>query len=144
VGLPLTLFGVYGNFKAGWQAMEVYFRGEFLDYLGSLFVAFGWVGVVMLACKSAGLQAAVPALKAVGRAAFSNYILQTLICTTVFYGRSRLSQLFPRATIFGAENIPLSITRRTKRSKLFSLPSLAISPSVVMNSSIGNSGLLIA
>ena len=66
--------------------MEVYFRGEFLDYLGTLFVAFGWVGVVMLACKASGLQAAVRALKAVGRAAFSNYILQTLICTTVFYG----------------------------------------------------------
>jgi uncharacterized protein len=86
VGIPLTLYGVYGNYKVGWQSMPMYFRGEFLDYVASLFLAFGWVGAVMIACKSPLITKFLGPLKAVGRAAFSNYILQTLICTTLFYG----------------------------------------------------------
>jgi len=86
VGTPLTLYGVYGNYKVGWQSMPMYFRGEFLDYVASLFLAFGWVGAVMIACKSLLITKFLGPLKAVGRAAFSNYILQTLICTTLFYG----------------------------------------------------------
>jgi len=86
VGIPLTWYGIYGNYKAGWGSMTLFFRGEFLDYVASLFLAFGWVGLVMLACKSPRVQMLIRPLKAVGRAAFSNYILQTLICTTLFYG----------------------------------------------------------
>lgn len=85
-GIPLTWHGVYANYKVGWQSMSIYFRGEFVDYVASLFVAFGWVGAIMLACKSPALRLLTYPLKAVGRAAFSNYILQTLICTTLFYG----------------------------------------------------------
>lgn len=86
VGIPVTLYGVYGNYKVAWQSLPIFFRGEFVDYIASLFVAFGWVGAVMLACKSPTLRLFTKPLKAVGRAAFSNYILQTLICTTLFYG----------------------------------------------------------
>jgi uncharacterized protein len=57
-----------------------------VNYIASLFVAFGWVGAVMLACKSPALRSFTHPFKAVGRAAFSNYILQTLICSTIFYG----------------------------------------------------------
>jgi uncharacterized protein len=87
VGIPLTLYGVYDNYKVGWQSVPIYFRGEFVDYVASLFLAFGWVGAVMLACKSPVTKKFIGPLKAVGRAAFSNYILQTLICTTLFYGQ---------------------------------------------------------
>jgi uncharacterized protein len=85
-GIPLTWYGVYANYKVGWQSMSIYFRGELVDYVASLFVAFGWVGAIMLASKSPALRLLTYPLKAVGRAAFSNYILQTLICTTLFYG----------------------------------------------------------
>jgi uncharacterized protein len=85
-GIPLTWYGVYANYKVGWQSMSIYFRGEFVDYVASLFVAFGWVGAIMLACKTPALRLLTYPLKAVGRAAFSNYILQTLICSTLFYG----------------------------------------------------------
>jgi uncharacterized protein len=85
-GIPLTWYGVYANYKVGWQSMSIYFRGEFVDYVASLFVAFGWVGAIMLACRMPALRLLTYPLKAVGRAAFSNYILQTLICSTLFYG----------------------------------------------------------
>ena len=113
VGIPLTLYGVHGNFIAGWQSLTTYFRGEFLDYVGSIFIAFGWVGAVMLACKSRALEFFIRPLKAVGKAAFSNYILQTLVCTTIFYGHgfglygsiSRLGQFGIVLTIWAAQLI---------------------------------------
>jgi Predicted membrane protein len=40
----------------------------------------------MLFCRRFGGGAVTTALSAVGRTAFSNYLLQTLIATTIFYG----------------------------------------------------------
>jgi uncharacterized protein len=101
VGVPLALFSIYDNYRIAWQSQRVFYRGEFLDYFSSLLIAFGWVGAVMLLCKSARAVPLKRALQAVGRAAFSNYILQTLICSMLFYGEgftlygrvSRLGQL---------------------------------------------------
>jgi len=49
-------------------------------------VALGHVGMVMLTCQSQAFANLRRRLSAVGRMAFSNYILQSIICTTVFYG----------------------------------------------------------
>ena len=54
-----------------------------LQYWGDLFVALGWVALVMLLCQR-GWQ--LRPLAAVGRIALSNYLLQTVICTLIFYG----------------------------------------------------------
>lgn len=44
------------------------------------------VSVLVLLCRAATLRRLLHPLAAVGRTAFSNYILQTLVCTTFFYG----------------------------------------------------------
>jgi uncharacterized protein len=49
-------------------------------------VAAGHVGLVMLACRSGILAGLRKSLSAAGRMALSNYIGQTMICTTIFYG----------------------------------------------------------
>jgi uncharacterized protein len=49
-------------------------------------VALGHVGLICLFCKSSILGWLKTSLAAVGRMAFSNYVLQSLICTLVFYG----------------------------------------------------------
>jgi uncharacterized protein len=46
----------------------------------------GWVGLAMLMCRSEMMRPFTDRLAAVGRTALSNYLLQTLICTTIFYG----------------------------------------------------------
>ena len=79
VGIPVTLYGTWRDFASGWDFVYSFFYGMQINYWASLPVAFGWVGAVMLAPRFAALAAA-------GRMAFSNYILQTLICTLIFYG----------------------------------------------------------
>lgn len=86
VGVPVIGYGIQRNFATGWQAPDYFFLGTQFNYWASLPVSLGWVGVVMLACRWPNLAAVTRRLAAVGRTAFSNYILQTVLCTTIFYG----------------------------------------------------------
>ena len=56
------------------------------NYWGSLGVAATYLAIVMLIVQSRALPALRARLTTVGRLAFSNYLGQTLICTTIFYG----------------------------------------------------------
>jgi uncharacterized protein len=86
VGIPVVVYGAYTNFAAGWDVRYSLFLGSQFNDWASIPVALGWVGAVMLACRSIALTPITRVLAAVGRMAFTNYILQTLICTTIFYG----------------------------------------------------------
>lgn len=86
VGLPLVALGVRRNFAADWEAPGYFFFGSLYNYWGSIPVALGWIGAVMLVVRSGVLAALTRRLAAVGRMAFTNYIMQTVICTMIFYG----------------------------------------------------------
>jgi uncharacterized protein len=85
-GLPIVAYGAWLNFETGWQYATSFFINSQLNYWGSLLVAGGWIGAVMLACRSRWLPRLQERLAAVGRMAFTHYILHTVICTTIFYG----------------------------------------------------------
>jgi uncharacterized protein len=87
VGLPTIMYGAYRNIESGWDVTFVMPYGSQFNYWASVLVSLGWVGVVMLACKTPALSVVTRPLAAVGQMAFSNYLLHTLICTTIFYGR---------------------------------------------------------
>ena len=63
--------------------------------------------LMMLACQSARLIPLMRRLAAVGRMAFTNYILQTVICTTLFYGHG--FGLFGKVECLGQLGIVLMI-----------------------------------
>ena len=86
VGVPVILYGVYRNFAAQWGFESCFFLGGQFNYWGSLFVASGWVGIIMLVCRSGVAPTLTCGLAATGQMAFTNYLLQTVICTTIFYG----------------------------------------------------------
>jgi uncharacterized protein len=85
-GLPMVASGVVRNFAENWRMEFSMFAGWQFNYWGSLFVALGYIGLAMLFCRSTVWPGLKKLLSDVGRMAFSNYLLQTLICTTLFYG----------------------------------------------------------
>jgi uncharacterized protein len=87
VGVSLAGYGAYQNFARQWEMVYSRFGLGFqFNYWGSLLASSGYVGLVMLWAQWGGLPRLQTALAAVGRTALSNYFLQTLIATTIFYG----------------------------------------------------------
>lgn len=85
IGLLLTGLGVWLNLRAGWQMEFSLYFGRMFNHWGAPAMAVGWLALVLLAARR--WSGAVSALFApVGRMALSNYLLQSLICTWVFYG----------------------------------------------------------
>jgi uncharacterized protein len=86
IGLPLMVFDA--TQLIGHQfSMEYELRGGMLyNVFGSLVVALGHVGALMLIVKSGAIAWLVRRLAAVGRMALSNYLTHSIVCTTLFYG----------------------------------------------------------
>jgi uncharacterized protein len=85
-GLPLAAVGVWLHEATDWSLEWGLFGGMQFNYWGSLLVALGWVGVVMLFCQQRAGSPLYRSLAATGQMAFTNYLTQTIICTTIFYG----------------------------------------------------------
>jgi len=85
-GLPIVVYGVLYCNDSGWDVRSAFFGGSQFNYWGSLFFAAGWIGLVMLVCKRPDWGRVTRRLAAVGRMALSCYLLQTIICTFIFYG----------------------------------------------------------
>lgn len=86
LGILLSIVGVILNFKNQWSMEFSMFIGNQFNYVGSVATALGYIGVVMLIAKSIHFSRCKTIFSAVGRMAFTNYILMTLICTFLFYG----------------------------------------------------------
>lgn len=86
LGFLLSITGVILNFKKGWSVEFSMFIGNQFNYVGSVATALGYMGLVMLIDKSKGMRGIKRSISAVGRMAFTNYILMTLIGTFLFYG----------------------------------------------------------
>lgn len=95
--LGIGLVGVFGGALISWIGIElraerdwemVYSMGEggIYNFVGSTLGAFGWLALALHACATGAWPAARRRLAAVGRMAFTNYVMQTVICTTIFYG----------------------------------------------------------
>jgi uncharacterized protein len=85
-GYMLAGLGVWLNFNYQWTMEFSMFLGSEFNYVGSIGVAMGYSALVMLFSKAPAGSGLKSLLSAVGRMAFSSYILMTLVCTFLFYG----------------------------------------------------------
>lgn len=111
LGLPMIAFSAFDLYAHQFSNTYALRVGGVANYFGSLAVAFGHIGLVMLIMKSGVLQRAMERFAAVGRMAVTNYLMHSLILTTVFYGYgfglygsiSRFSQMGFVAVVIGLQ-----------------------------------------
>jgi len=85
-GVPVGVVGAWLDVKSGFSYDYANLYGQQFNYWGSLLVAMGWIGLVMLAARRFEGAGWLRRLSATGQMAFTNYLMQTMLCTTLFYG----------------------------------------------------------
>ena len=114
-GVTVIVAGVAYIEATDWAADAALFWFQF-NYWGSILVAAGYVGMVMRWADRRPDGRLTRGLAAVGRTAFTNYLLQTVLATSVFYGHGLgLFGQVSRVEAFGvvlaiwAVQVPLSV-----------------------------------
>jgi uncharacterized protein len=82
-GVLLISLALWRSATTRWDVVDYLLVSQELRYWGNFLVALGWIALVMLLCQR-GWQ--LGPVATVGRMALTNYLLQTVICTTIFYG----------------------------------------------------------
>jgi uncharacterized protein len=86
IGLTVNLLEVRAIVNSGFDSITIH-RTFFETYeLGRVPMTLGHLGLVLLVWKSGWLSAPLRVLAAAGRMAFTNYLMQSLICAIVFTG----------------------------------------------------------
>ena len=86
LGLPLTVYSGLDLYAHEFDPIYALRYGGFANALGSVVVAFGHIGMVMLIARTGYVQRLMARFAAVGRMALTNYLMHSVILTTVFYG----------------------------------------------------------
>jgi uncharacterized protein len=86
IGLPLMVFDALQLIDHGFSTQYELHGGMLYNAFGSIIVALGHVGLVMLIIQSGAIAWLIRRLAAVGRMALTNYLTHSIVCTTLFYG----------------------------------------------------------
>ncbi len=85
-GAALAMYGLYQHYAHDWVWDYSMFVGRSFNHIATLFMAIGYTSGVMLWSQSDFATSVRTRLAAVGRMALTNYIGQSVLATTVFYG----------------------------------------------------------
>lgn len=83
-GFALSVYGVTQSFAHGFSLEQSMFIDSQWNYFASLFVVTGYIGLIILWLRSSYLSALKKRLQAIGRMAFTCYIMHTLIGAVIF------------------------------------------------------------
>jgi uncharacterized protein len=86
IGLPVVIYGLSRLVAVDWEFPYAMFFGETYNYWAAPLVSLGYVGLLALALGTRRGAEVTEPLAAVGRMAFTNYLLHSVVCTLIFYG----------------------------------------------------------
>lgn len=86
LGLVISAVSLNRAYSLNWDGIWVMNIGHSYNYIASFIMALSYIALIMLWSKSDALTGLKKRFAAVGRMAFTNYILSSLICTFIFYG----------------------------------------------------------
>lgn len=86
LGLPLVLCSALWMRAHDWDMLWMFRVGGIPNYLGSVLMALGHIALVMLIVRAGRWQTLMQRFAAVGRMAFTNYLMHSVVMTTLFYG----------------------------------------------------------
>ncbi len=86
VGLLANGFELMRAVQTDYDLIAVFSYLQGTYHFGRLGMALGWMGLVMIICRSGLWQMLRRRLAAVGRMALSNYLMHSLICLFIFTG----------------------------------------------------------
>ena len=85
-GLPFAALGTAYKIHMDFAWERAMFAGGLFNYVGSVGVCLGYVGLVMLAVQGGRLPGLQDRLAATGRMALTNYLAQSMLCSLIFHG----------------------------------------------------------
>jgi uncharacterized protein len=83
ISISLSTIGVLKNFEYNWSFEYSMFLGSLYNYIASVGGSLGYIGLIMLFVNKKFMTFL---FQKTGQMAFTNYLLQTIICTLIFYG----------------------------------------------------------
>ena len=86
IGLPLSMIGLYLTYFYDWNWKYIQFLGRIPNNIATPFIAFGYIGFIMLCTKNKYFKPLQARLEAIGKTALTSYIIQSVIATFIFYG----------------------------------------------------------
>jgi len=86
IGLPLSMMGLYLNYFFDWNWKYLQFVGRSPNNIATPFIAFGYIGLIMLWIQKGSFRNLLVDLRSIGKTALTAYLLQTVIATFIFYG----------------------------------------------------------
>ena len=86
IGFPIVIYGMYMNFTMNWDFQYSMFTGSQFNYWGSLFIAYGYISLIMVFTQSNNYNTIKKRLASIGQMALTNYILHSFIGAFIFFG----------------------------------------------------------
>lgn len=86
IGLPIVFYGMNSAIAHNFDFVRHMMYGAHFNYLASILIAIAHASLIILLYKKGMFVWLTSRLQAVGRMALTNYLIHTLIFTTIFYG----------------------------------------------------------